>query len=83
MDVIGYVAEEVERQGHDVYTLDGIERVGWMLNAWTYALKHARTPPTIHDVRRLGKIIGKAFRTAALRWQATAARSATVAAAWS
>lgn len=71
MDVIDYVREEVERQGHDVYTLDGIERVGWMLNAWAYALKRSGNHPnehrslaggpgkrpTIKDVRRLGKII--------------------------
>ncbi len=34
MKVINYVAEEVSRQGHDLTTMEGIERVGWMLNAW-------------------------------------------------
>jgi hypothetical protein len=38
MNVIDYVREEVRRQGHDTSALDGIERVGWMLNAWSYAL---------------------------------------------
>ena len=32
MTVINYVNEEVRRQGHDTHTLDGIERVGWMLD---------------------------------------------------
>jgi len=38
MHVIEYVTEEVSRQGHDVFALDGIERVGWMLEAWSTAL---------------------------------------------
>jgi len=37
--VVSYVTEEVRRQGYDVTKLDGIERVGWMLNAWTVALR--------------------------------------------
>lgn len=36
--VIYYVIEEVHRQGHDVSQLDGIERVGWMLDAWSFVL---------------------------------------------
>lgn len=36
--VIDYVTEEVWRQGHDLASRDGIERVGWMLDAWSYAL---------------------------------------------
>ena len=38
MGVIDYVKEEVSRQGHDVFALDGIERVGWMLDAWSFVL---------------------------------------------
>lgn len=41
MRVIEYCTEEVRRQGHDVYSLDGIERVGWMLNAWSAAIEMA------------------------------------------
>lgn len=37
--VVEFVTEEVIRQGHDVRNLDGIERVGWMLDAWSYALR--------------------------------------------
>lgn len=44
MTVIEYVTEEVTRQGHDVSALDGIERVGWMLNAWSFALACSRKP---------------------------------------
>lgn len=36
--VIHYIVEEVRRQGHDLTTLDGIERIGWMTDAWAYAL---------------------------------------------
>jgi len=39
VNVIDYIADEVERQGHDLSVLDGIERTGWMLNAWAYALR--------------------------------------------
>jgi hypothetical protein len=45
--------EEVRRQGHDLSTRDGIERVGWMLNAWSYALTR-HTPPILLDARVLG-----------------------------
>lgn len=38
--VIEYITEEVRRQGHDVLALDGIRRVGWMLNAWAIALSN-------------------------------------------
>lgn len=44
MNVIDYCKEEVRRQGHDVGNLDGIERVGWMLNAWVVALNVSRNP---------------------------------------
>lgn len=54
MSVIDYVAEEVSRQGHNLLTLDGIERVGWMLEAWTYALYQCHKPFTIGDIQLLG-----------------------------
>jgi hypothetical protein len=53
MRVIDYVTEEVSRQGHDVFSLDGIERVAWMLFAWSYALSHERKPD-LGDVIPLG-----------------------------
>ena len=56
--VVEYVTEEVSRQGHDVTQLDGIERVGWMLDAWSYALRcqHWATP-TVDDAIVLGKLV--------------------------
>lgn len=59
MNVIEYCTEEVDRQNHDIYKLDGIERVGWMLNAWAYALEQAKEGyrPTVNDVISLGKIV--------------------------
>lgn len=36
--VVLYIAEEVRRQGHDLLTRDGIERVAWMLDAWLVAM---------------------------------------------
>lgn len=65
MTVIEYCTEEVRRQGHDVTQVDGLERVGWMLEAWCYALtqwenaKQQRRParPVISDVNRIGRLI--------------------------
>jgi hypothetical protein len=56
MTVIEYVTEEVTRQRHDVTALDGIERVGWMLNGWSYALR-ATAEPAIEDVIMLGRMV--------------------------
>lgn len=57
MDVIDYVREEVERQGHDTTKLDGIERVGWMLDAWSWALaqplKEIDTPQVVEIGKRV------------------------------
>lgn len=56
MNVIDYCREEVRRQGHDIAALDGIERVGWMLDAWAYALDVAQHRlPTERDVVQIGK----------------------------
>jgi hypothetical protein len=55
--VVSYVTEEVSRQGHDVYSLDGIERVGWMLEAWSYALACDRERPRERDALTLGKLV--------------------------
>jgi len=56
MKVIDYVREEVSRQGHDVFALDGIERVGWMLGAWCTALERAaERSPTLSDIIELGQ----------------------------
>jgi hypothetical protein len=58
--VIQYVTEEVQRQGHDTETLDGIERVGWMLNAWAYALEATDGIDPVHSdifVRQLGVLV--------------------------
>jgi hypothetical protein len=55
--VIGYCAEEVRRQGHNLETLDGIERVGWMLNAWSYALVRCSRPFEFGDIIDIGKLV--------------------------
>jgi len=57
--VIDYVVEEVRRQGHDVTKLDGIQRVGWMVNAWAYVLVRARASkaPDLPDALLIGKFI--------------------------
>ncbi len=59
MNVIDYVTEEVSRQGHDILMLDGIERVGWMLNAWSYAVVQSCSgySPTIRVAIELGRKI--------------------------
>lgn len=53
--VIAYVTEEVERQGHNTAFLDGIERVGWMLDAWSYALATKVHKPELVDVEAIGR----------------------------
>ena len=55
MNVIAYCTEEVERQGHDTTTLSGISRVGFMIDAWSYAIRHSvdRLPKVV-DVHRIG-----------------------------
>lgn len=60
MTVIEYCTEEVRRQGHDVHTLDGIERVGWMLDGWAYAINRYNDDddgPTILDVVAVGRCV--------------------------
>lgn len=53
--VVLYVTEEVWRQGHDIMAYDGIQRVGWMLNAWSFAIEQASAgPPTDMDAVGLG-----------------------------
>lgn len=54
MTVIDYVREEVKRQGWDVTSRDGIQRVGWMLDAWTYAIQHKHDIPTLDGIVELG-----------------------------
>lgn len=73
LTVVEYCVEEVERQGHDTSQLNGIERIGWMLDAWSYALReseHTR-PIALHDIERIGYLIERAknaggFRTCAV-----------------
>jgi hypothetical protein len=70
MNVIDYVREEVTRQGHDVESLDGIERVGWMLDAWSYALRKTSISdrkPTVKDVIALGKLVERKKNKQGLR----------------
>ncbi len=42
-----------------VFELDGIERVGWMLDAWSHALVLARNfpRPTMNEAIALGKMV--------------------------
>ena len=58
--VVDYIVEEVRRQGHDVHAFDGIQRVGWMLDGWCYALiactGHVRNPD-IGDAKSLGMLV--------------------------
>ena len=74
MNVIEYVTEEVRRQGHDITSQDGLERVAWMLEAWCEAMDRAQdgSKPTLSDVAILGKMIereknGRGFRTVGVR----------------
>lgn len=59
MEIIDYVREEVRRQGHDTTKLDGIERVGWMLEGWCFALAIPSWPPpgSVLSISCLGQMI--------------------------
>jgi hypothetical protein len=58
MSVIEYITEEVHRQGHDTAGLDGIQRVGWMTDAWSFALTHIhKGPPKVIDALFMGHVI--------------------------
>jgi Fic/DOC family protein len=59
MTVIEYCTEEVRRQGHDIGAIDGIQRVGWMLAAWTWAMSmsQAGSKPELSDVTVLGAMV--------------------------
>jgi hypothetical protein len=74
MNVIEYCTEEVRRQGHNVLAVEGIQRVGWMLDAWVYALDRSYVPtlPTMQDVASIGLCVEKdkninGFRTVSVR----------------
>lgn len=71
MTVIDYCTEEVRRQGHDIHTLDGIERVGWMLNAWSLALspewKNICSMLSMHDAISLDKLVEPTFNKRGVR----------------
>jgi hypothetical protein len=97
MNVIDYVREEVHRQGHNVAALDGIARVGWMLDAWCWALSEPLPGrgPTTSDVEALGKMVERhknadGFRTCAVRvgyhvcppWEAVVPRLKDLLARW-
>jgi hypothetical protein len=55
--VVAYCEEEVRRQGHDTSNIDGIERVGWMLNAWSAAFEDDFHPLDLLTIRSLGQIV--------------------------
>jgi hypothetical protein len=57
--VVAYCAKEVRRQGRDVAALDGIQRVGWMLYAWAWAVEACFAGDVIgtQHVERLGKMV--------------------------
>lgn len=66
--VVDYCAEEVTRQGHNISDLDGIERVGWMLNAWGYALEHSvYARPDVHCAITMGTMVERVANAGGIR----------------
>jgi len=57
VNVWDYVAEEVERQGHDVFALDGLERIAWMMEAWCAAVTRSAYPIDLTYIEELGKMV--------------------------
>jgi hypothetical protein len=75
MTVYDYVREEVERQGHNSYTRDGMLRVAWMLDAWrqaqVWAVSDHGEGPTVAQIEQLGQMVERdvnrdGFRTHAV-----------------
>jgi len=64
--VIDYCQTEVQRQGHGIHALDGIERVGWMLDAWSYALRQDG-PPDIHKLIVIGQKVEREKNAGGIR----------------
>ena len=52
--IIEYCTEEVNRQGHDTSKLDGLWRVGSMLDAWCFALLQDWRVPKLEIIQTLG-----------------------------
>lgn len=67
MTVIEYVCEEVTRQNHDITKPEGIERVGWMLDAWVYAVEANNDKPTYDQAIRLGQLVERHKNALGLR----------------
>lgn len=68
MTVPDYVVEEVARQGHNVRTLDGIERIGWMLDAWCSAILLAgNQKPDLQVIEKLGQQVERFKNTDGFR----------------
>lgn len=59
MTVWDYCAEEVSRQGHDVFAVDGLERIAWMIEAWCGAMEYGSTPLIMSSIEQLGKTVEK------------------------
>ncbi len=60
MNVVDYCRQEIERRKHDTGKRDGIDRVGWMLNGWSYALGAVgggRKYPMVHDLLAIGRLV--------------------------
>ena len=59
MTIVEYCTEEVDRQGHDPETLEGLKRVGWMCEAWSFAmyLKKQGTQIDRSVIEELGKMV--------------------------
>jgi len=67
-EIVEYCTEEVDRQGHNPQTIDGLTRTAWMSKAWAVALDeayngvrgnrvNAMRDPTVEDAITLGQII--------------------------
>lgn len=67
--VIDYCREEVSRQGHDVSALDGIARVGWMLDAWSVATQKwaDNELPDLYSIEYLGELVERSLNQGGFR----------------
>lgn len=58
MNIIDYIVEEVQRQGHDTQDPnDGLVRVEGMIHAWRYAMARKEEQPVKRNITAIGMFI--------------------------
>ena len=66
MNIIDYIKEEVERQGHNTNLVnDGFPRFCWMLYAWRFAMDMKEI--NLHNIEQIGTLIEPGYNACGFR----------------